>query len=97
MWLPLVAGPSASSFSGCESIQSCVVNKRKLIRALAREAEVSPAEAADAVDELAHRLLQVMRRMKQPAVQTATCVAGKEKRQTASKANKKGAGDDQPR
>ena len=74
-----------------------MVNKRKLIRELAREAEVSPAEAADAVDELAHRLLQVMRRIKQPAAPTATCVAGKEKRQAASKVRRKGAADDQPR
>ncbi|MCZ2153158.1 MAG: hypothetical protein LC114_04530 [Bryobacterales bacterium] len=39
------------------------MNRQKLIRELARAADVSRAEAADAVDELAHRLLLAMRRI----------------------------------
>lgn len=43
------------------------MNKRELIRALARKADVSQGEAADAVDELAHRILQMARRMRSAA------------------------------
>lgn len=48
-----------------------MVNKRELIRALARKAEVSRGEAADAVDELAYRILRMVRRIRSDAGQGA--------------------------
>lgn len=74
-----------------------MVSKRKLIRELAREADVSRAEAADAVDELAHRLLQMMKRLERPAAPTPACSGKKEKPPALPKARRKEVAGDQPR
>ncbi|MCC6262260.1 MAG: hypothetical protein IT169_01690 [Bryobacterales bacterium] len=73
------------------------MNKRKLIRQLAREADVSRAEAADAVDELAHRLLQVMRRLEMHASPAPASSARKGKRRADPGATRKEAAGDQSR
>lgn len=95
--LPRAVEPWASSFSGSEFVKSGVVNRRKLIRELARDAKVSRAEAADAVDELGHRLLQAVKRLTEPAVTVAACSGRKEKRQTIPKARRKEVSGDQSR
>ncbi len=74
-----------------------MVNRRKLIRELARDAKVSRAEAADAVDELGHRLLQAVKRLTEQAVTVSPCTDSKEKRQTTSKARRKEVAGDQSR
>ena len=74
-----------------------MVNRRKLIRELAREAKVSRAEAADAVDELGHRLLQAVKRLREPAASAAACSGKKLKRQATPKAHGKEVAGDQPR
>ncbi|MCC7342764.1 MAG: hypothetical protein IT170_16905 [Bryobacterales bacterium] len=68
-----------------------------MIRQLAREAEVSRAEAADAVDELAHRLFQAMKRLEKPALSEPARPARKGKRQADPKATRKEAARDQSR